>query len=276
VKSRLNPTIPLKTLEESYLSLTASFRTIAAHLGEIKEKHEKILSYDREQKQFEFRHIEQHLTTQVIREENIELVSNGTSLKTSVKHPVLVCRDDRLVYVRADEVCNDDALVHYQLPWSADPDVALNAWFAGAHLGDGAYDIHFTYKPGRVSWAQRAKVHGKRYIFKIRAAEREVVERYAEFFSIFCGSQAQVVAAQTPNGTPVWDYTVASFAASKAARLFDNQFGKASQSNPKTQILIQADQQVTHGRVVEVMDLARSAGLHRLAIVTQPKSNREQ
>jgi len=53
-------------------------------------------------------------------------------------------------------------------------------------------------------------------------------------------------------------------------------FRKASQSNPETQILIQADQQVTHGRVVEVMDLARSAGLHRLAVVTQPKGDKKR
>jgi biopolymer transport protein ExbD len=55
-----------------------------------------------------------------------------------------------------------------------------------------------------------------------------------------------------------------------------DQFRNAARSNRETQILIQADQRVPHGKVVEVMDLARSAGLHRLAIVTQPRSNREQ
>lgn len=55
-----------------------------------------------------------------------------------------------------------------------------------------------------------------------------------------------------------------------------DQFRKAARSNGETQILIQADQRVAHGKVVEVMDLARSAGLHRLAIVTQPRSNKEQ
>lgn len=55
-----------------------------------------------------------------------------------------------------------------------------------------------------------------------------------------------------------------------------DQFKKAAQSNGETQILIQADQRVAHGKVVEVMDLARSAGLHRLAIVTQPKAKQER
>ncbi len=53
-------------------------------------------------------------------------------------------------------------------------------------------------------------------------------------------------------------------------------FRNAAQSNPATQILIQADERVAHGKVVAVMDLARSAGLHRLAIVTQPKSDKER
>ncbi|NIO07102.1 MAG: biopolymer transporter ExbD [Deltaproteobacteria bacterium] len=44
----------------------------------------------------------------------------------------------------------------------------------------------------------------------------------------------------------------------------------AAQSNNQTQILIQADEQVSHGTVVWVMDQARQAGLNRLAIITQP------
>lgn len=55
-----------------------------------------------------------------------------------------------------------------------------------------------------------------------------------------------------------------------------NEFKKAAQSNREVQVLIQADLRVSHGRVVEVMDLARGAGLHRLAIVTQPRSNKDQ
>lgn len=48
-------------------------------------------------------------------------------------------------------------------------------------------------------------------------------------------------------------------------------FQEAGRSHPQTQVLIQADERVAHGTVVQVMDLARSAGLHRLAIITQPK-----
>jgi biopolymer transport protein ExbD len=50
-------------------------------------------------------------------------------------------------------------------------------------------------------------------------------------------------------------------------------FRDTAQMNSDTQVLIQADEQVSHGRVVEVMDIARRAGLHRLAIVTRPKNS---
>lgn len=53
-------------------------------------------------------------------------------------------------------------------------------------------------------------------------------------------------------------------------------FKEAAQSDREAQVLIQADQRVTHGKVVEIMDLARNAGLRRLAIVTQPKADRER
>ena len=46
---------------------------------------------------------------------------------------------------------------------------------------------------------------------------------------------------------------------------------ETAKGNEKTQVLIQADQSVPHGLVVTVMDAARSAGLTRLAIITQPK-----
>jgi biopolymer transport protein ExbD len=39
--------------------------------------------------------------------------------------------------------------------------------------------------------------------------------------------------------------------------------------NPETVVLVQADEGVPHGRVVQVMELARGAGLSRLAIATR-------
>ena len=49
------------------------------------------------------------------------------------------------------------------------------------------------------------------------------------------------------------------------AQILDQAHG----DNPDTVVLVQADQRVTHGRVVAVMDLARRHGLARLAIATR-------
>lgn len=43
-------------------------------------------------------------------------------------------------------------------------------------------------------------------------------------------------------------------------------------SDPNTLIVLKADSAVAHGKVVEVMDLARDVGLSRLAIATDPKN----
>jgi len=192
-------------------------------------RHAEILSYDRHSGQFEMRRIERHMTTHVPRQDNIEIVANGVSLKTSVRHPVLIYRDDRLVYVRADEIKTEDALVQHTFAWTAAIERAEEAWFAGAHLGDGsAYAKRMNYRPTRTAWANRAQAIGQRLVFKIRVAEQAVVERYAAFFQTFCGTRARVLATTTEYGTPVWDFTVASFAASRAAALVDDQTGEKS------------------------------------------------
>ena len=46
-------------------------------------------------------------------------------------------------------------------------------------------------------------------------------------------------------------------------------FEKLAKENPDAQVIIQADTGVQHGRVVEVMETAKSVGISRLAIATE-------
>ena len=46
-------------------------------------------------------------------------------------------------------------------------------------------------------------------------------------------------------------------------------FGASAEVNPDTVLVVQADEGVPHGRVVDVMETARRAGLSRLAIATK-------
>jgi biopolymer transport protein ExbD len=46
-------------------------------------------------------------------------------------------------------------------------------------------------------------------------------------------------------------------------------FEQAKARDPDTQVIVQADEATHHGRVVSVMELAKAAGLRRLAIATR-------
>ncbi len=54
-------------------------------------------------------------------------------------------------------------------------------------------------------------------------------------------------------------------------RELEDELGRRSAAAPDTVVVISADADARHGSVVEIMDLARSAGLGRLAIATKPK-----
>lgn len=52
-------------------------------------------------------------------------------------------------------------------------------------------------------------------------------------------------------------------------------FREKAKKAPQTMVIIRADSRALHGKVVEVMDLAKSAGLSKLAIATRPKKWRK-
>jgi len=49
-----------------------------------------------------------------------------------------------------------------------------------------------------------------------------------------------------------------------------------SRRNPQIMLIIKGDYNVAHGKVVEVMDLAKISGVSRLAIATQPVEEKER
>ena len=50
---------------------------------------------------------------------------------------------------------------------------------------------------------------------------------------------------------------------------------KAARENPEGMVIIQADERVLHGKVVEVMDVAKISGFNKLAIATRPKERKQ-
>lgn len=47
------------------------------------------------------------------------------------------------------------------------------------------------------------------------------------------------------------------------------------ESDPDPTVVINADKQISHGRVIEVMDHVRLSGISKMAIATKPKSQNE-
>jgi biopolymer transport protein ExbD len=46
-------------------------------------------------------------------------------------------------------------------------------------------------------------------------------------------------------------------------------FENAKKKNPETVVIVQADKEVLHGKVTDILDLARGIGLERLSIATE-------
>lgn len=57
-------------------------------------------------------------------------------------------------------------------------------------------------------------------------------------------------------------------------RELEERLVEVARTDPQTLIIIKADAKALHGKVVEVMDIAKQSGLNRLAIATQPKEKR--
>jgi biopolymer transport protein ExbD len=76
-------------------------------------------------------------------------------------------------------------------------------------------------------------------------------------------SVKDVTVAITTDGKMVVDGKEVS--ADSLRKIFDD----AKARDPETQVVVQADEATHHGRVVAVMELAKAAGLRRLAIATR-------
>jgi biopolymer transport protein ExbD len=76
-------------------------------------------------------------------------------------------------------------------------------------------------------------------------------------------SQKDVTVAITTDGKMVVDGKEVS--ADSLRKIFDD----AKARDGETQVVVQADEATHHGRVVAVMELAKAAGLRRLAIATR-------
>ncbi|HEY4716084.1 MAG TPA: biopolymer transporter ExbD [bacterium] len=77
--------------------------------------------------------------------------------------------------------------------------------------------------------------------------------------------EKEIIVSVTPEGGIMVDSKSASLAS------LPDYFYNASLKNPDALLIIQADRNVVHGLVVEIMDIARNSGLKRIAIATRQR-----
>lgn len=82
--------------------------------------------------------------------------------------------------------------------------------------------------------------------------------------------EKEVVVSITKEGEVLIDNNPLSFSA-----LFE-EFKKIATKNPEAIIVLQADKNVVHGKVVQVMDIARSSGIKRIAISTRLRTEEKE
>jgi biopolymer transport protein ExbD len=56
----------------------------------------------------------------------------------------------------------------------------------------------------------------------------------------------------------------------------EHRLAEVARQDPQTLVIIKADSKAIHGKVVEVMDIAKQSGLNRLAIATHPREEESE
>ncbi|MEO5350758.1 MAG: hypothetical protein H7836_14105 [Magnetococcus sp. YQC-3] len=187
----------------------------------VNEKHNMIMSYNIKNKEFEFKKILKHLTKEVKKENQIEIVSNRVSLKTSKIHPILNYLDGKLGYDKSEELSLDHGVIHYTLDYNKttkNEDDILKAWFVGHHLGDGSIYIDNSVK----------YINGKnRLVANIGGDCLETIERYAFFFEHFYNNKIKIRKITKGYISNYWKYMNKSKNIEDISeKILDNQIGK--------------------------------------------------
>ncbi len=191
---------------------------------------DKILSYNIDNKKSEFRIIKDKFITNVEPYDRVKITfSNGTILKTSLKHPILTLKDE-YNYINTNELKIGNICIK---PEKLDIDYTqdienfdLNkdiSWFIGAHIGDGTC--------GRVKTSK--KNGNKKYIynrlrFRILGDNENVVKRYCEILNKITNSNILYKKSNIKYyKSVVWEYhNISKPLFEVCEKYLDNQIGK--------------------------------------------------
>lgn len=193
-----------------------------------------ILSFDPKTKKTVFNRVLDKFESDVSPEDRVVIrYSNGVELRTSKKHPVLELGEDGFEYIDAGSIKPGSVNVRPEkLDLSAlnsgDWDSKITeeheqAWFVGAHLGDGSADRVVTGDDrGRYD----------RIRFRISGDNKEVVECYGEIHNRLTGNSANYHESYRKDyQTACWEFSSSAKANEDIAKEWlDNQVGSKTYS----------------------------------------------
>ncbi len=174
---------------------------------------DKILSYNINTLKNEFNLIQDKFITEVKEDDRISMCfSNGTKLHTSKKHPILVLRNDKYIYVNASELIEGDICIKSPLNESLfdyDKKLSDKGWFIGCHLGDGSL--------------QKKDTKSSPYRIRCSGNNKNVIDKFAKVCNELTGSNSLV---SDKNKTNFWEYSCNKNSLNVIDDLIDNQLSK--------------------------------------------------
>jgi len=182
-----------------------------------------VLSYDISKQTTTYKKVLNRFETEVETDNRIKLtLSNGSVLKTSKKHPILVRRGTEYMYINGGELQINDICVKPEFRHSLSNNFSINdqdltdiGWLLGVHMGDGSC---IDYKKTQ------------QYNFRISGDNENVVKEYARVFNAFTNKKnIYKVSTRKDYSVPVWEY-YATLSHEKGKvfldKYLDNQYGK--------------------------------------------------
>ena len=159
---------------------------------------DSILSFNTDNNKTEYKRVKNIFKTKVEKENRIKIsFSNGSILKTSKKHPILLFEEEGYIYKKAGDIKEKDVCIKPSKGETNylkfDERLSDIAWFIGCHIGDGTV--------GRIN-------KGKNLRMRITGDNEAVVKRYAVMANILTESKAKYKKSTRKNyKTQCWEYS---------------------------------------------------------------------
>jgi ribonucleoside-diphosphate reductase alpha chain len=205
---------------------------------------DKILSYNKENRESEFKKVLDKYYTDVKKQNQIKIkLSNGHILRTSVTHPVIVFDgeyyiDKKAGLLKKGDICvvpESESVLKFN-PSTISKRMEEIGWFIGAHTGDGTLGFIKDYQQEKYERVYYERVYkgNKRLRIRILGNNEEVVKKYTNICNSLVGSNSKYSRSTRKSYKSVcWQYTSNSSKLFKVAqKYFDNKVGKKTYDCP--------------------------------------------